>query len=180
MQETHRLKAPLLCCICHDHNSSLRYEVVYRQADKSITILDISASKEELQALTGDSVDSETEYYNFPAKHPRHGHLRWTSTYPDYPVHIPTFTLSRINNLLASRAAQGNDNLNEGVVPPSILTGDRVTLLLVIHSNVDVRMRYEDMMGGPLAVLSCLMTDRGKDANYISCLRLEPTLSSLK
>ena len=62
----------------------------------------------------------------------------------------------------------------------SIFSGDRVTLLLVIHSNVDVRMRYEDMMGGPLAVFSCLMTDRGKDANYISCLRLEPTLSSLK
>ena len=50
MQDTHRLKAPLLCCICHDQNTSLRYEVVYRQADRSITILDVSASKEELEA----------------------------------------------------------------------------------------------------------------------------------
>ena len=112
MQDTQRLKAPLLCCICHDQNTSLRYEVVYRQADRSITILDVSASKEELEALTGDSVDSETEYYNFPPKHPRHGHLRWTETYPDYPVHIQTFTLSRINNLLSARAARGNDNPN--------------------------------------------------------------------
>ena len=117
------MESPLLCCLCDDPGSpSSRYEVVRQQANRSITILDISANKEELELLTGQtkpgpgdwSVDSETEYYNFPAKHPRHGHLKWPvahpvspvnlGTYPDYPVHLPTVTLSRI------KPRQGNNN----------------------------------------------------------------------
>ena len=118
------METQLLCCICDDKGgTNTRYEVVYKQANRSITILDISANKEELELLTGQakrgpggdwSVDSEVaEYYNFPAKHPRHGHLKWpvahpvspVTTYPDYPVHLPTVTLSRI------KAHQGNVNL---------------------------------------------------------------------
>ena len=127
------VSAPLLCCICQDQNTTFRYELVYKQANKSVTILDITdaANKEELELLTGDSpgaavtsVTSENsdsaEYYNFPLKHPRHGHLKWPlltpvthnqsseASYPDYPIHIPTFTLQRINNLLASKARRGN------------------------------------------------------------------------
>ena len=95
---------------------------------------------EELRPLTEDSSEQETaeaEYYNFPLKHPRHGHLnlKWpvsavwrpnkggredsgeastsvtsvtSADYPDYPVHIPTFTLQRITSLLASRGGRGN------------------------------------------------------------------------
>ena len=44
----------------------------------------------------------------------------------------------------------------------------------MIHFTVDVRMRYEDMMGGLAAVLSSVMTVLGEDANYISCFRLNP------
>ena len=139
------ISAPLLCCVCQDKNTTFRYEVVYKQANKSITILDITdVNKEELELLTQeDSSNSETkvnsieadsseaEYYNFPPKHPRHGHLKWpvwrpasvnhqqvtsssedtsqiSCSYPDYPIHIPTFTLQRINNLLANRARRGN------------------------------------------------------------------------
>ena len=124
--------APLLCCICQDHNTTFRYEVVYKQANKSITILDLTdVNKEELECLTHEdssnsaasefkvnSIDSEAEYYNYPPKHPRHGHLKWpvwkpsvtsdTSSYPDYPIHIPTFTLQRINNLLANKSRRGS------------------------------------------------------------------------
>ena len=132
-QSNDNISAPLLCCICQDQNTTFRYEVVYKQANKSITILDITdANKEELELLTEDSTPDRTdsgaknsvddssetaEYYNFPPKHPRHGHLKWplvpvTSTsegsYPDYPIHIPTFTLQRINNLLANKARRGN------------------------------------------------------------------------
>merc|ERR1719357_1753918 len=122
--------APLLCCICHEKNTTFRYEVVYKQDNKSITILDVKGTNpEELECLTHpqgrnpDSFDSENEYYNFPARHPRHGHLRWpvwtptnsvtnesqlSITYPDYPIHIPTLTLHRITNLLASRQRRGS------------------------------------------------------------------------
>ena len=94
---------------------------------------------EELRPLTEDSSEQEAEYYNFPLKHPRHGHLNlkwpvsavWRSNkggredsgeastsvtsvtsadYPDYPVHIPTFTLQRITSLLASRGSRGNNS----------------------------------------------------------------------
>ena len=134
----------LLCCVCQDQNTTFRYEVVYKQADRSITILDLTpANREELRGLTEDSDtrpesledSSETaEYYNFPPKHPRHGHLKWpvwrpaqsssktpeestvtssslvssSASYPDHPIHIPTFTLQRINNLLSSKARRGN------------------------------------------------------------------------
>lgn len=113
------METQLLCCVCDDKTTNSRYEVLYKQTNRSITILDISANKEELELLTGQSkrapgdwsVDSETEYYNFPAKHPRHGHLKWpvahpvspVNTYPDYPVHLPTVTLSRI------KPRQGNN-----------------------------------------------------------------------
>ena len=139
----------LLCCVCQDQNTTFRYEVVYKQADRSITILDLTpANKEELRGLTQDLSDevrpedsledsSEAEYYNFPPKHPRHGHLKWpvwrpsvvteaspvtqtslvsssgvSGSYPDHPIHIPTFTLQRINNLLSSKARRGNTDCN--------------------------------------------------------------------
>ena len=47
------ISAPLLCCICQDKNTTFRYEVVYKQANKSITILDITdVNKEELGKIT--------------------------------------------------------------------------------------------------------------------------------
>ena len=135
----------LLCCVCSDQNTTFRYEVVYKQADRSITILDLTpANREELRGLTEDISDARpedsledsseaAEYYNFPPKHPRHGHLKWpvwrpsvvteaspvtssslvsssvvSGSYPDHPIHIPTFTLQRINNLLSSKARRGN------------------------------------------------------------------------
>ena len=147
----------LLCCVCQDQNTTFRYEVVYKQADRSITILDLTpTNKEELRGLTEDSDarpdsledSSEAEYYNFPPKHPRHGHLKWpvwspavsraterstltssslvsssplSGSYPDHPIHIPTFTLQRINNLLASKTRRGN-TLSQPLT--GIMTGD--------------------------------------------------------
>ena len=68
------------------------------------------------EAVRRDNNDNDEEeeelcYYNFPPRHPRHGHLKWalppppnspvaasalTPTYPDYPVHIRTTTLRRV------------------------------------------------------------------------------------
>ena len=123
--------APLLCCICSEKNTTFRYEVVYSQQNKSITLLE--STEEERQCLThpesnlgasssleeGSSL-SENAYYNFPPRHPRHGHLSWpvwtpttsstiantsqlSITYPDHPIHIPTLTLRRLYSQLASQ-----------------------------------------------------------------------------
>ena len=121
---------PLLCCICSEQNTTFRYEVVYSQNNRSITLLD--ASEEERQCLTqevqevqevqeGQEVQEvEHQYYNYPPRHPRHGHLSWpvwtpttsvantsqlSITYPDHPIHIPTLTLQRIYSKLASQGA---------------------------------------------------------------------------
>ena len=115
---------PLLCCICSEKNTTFRYEVVYSQQNKSITLLE--SPDEELQCLTHpenngqnslEETLSENQYYNFPPRHPRHGHLSWpvwnptsssiantsqlSITYPDHPIHIPTLTLRRIYSQLA-------------------------------------------------------------------------------
>lgn len=115
--------APLLCCICSEKNTTFRYEVVYSQQNKSITLLDASHD-EERECLTGPqgevsqsiSDNSENQYYNFPPRHPRHGHLSWpvslantsalSITYPDHPIHIPTLTLKRIYSQLAARGRE--------------------------------------------------------------------------
>ena len=123
--------APLLCCICTEKNTTFRYEVVYSQQNKSITLLE-SKDEEERQCLTGhpesngqnslEESSSENQYYNFPPRHPRHGHLSWpvwtptssstiaantsqlSITYPDHPIHIPTLTLRRLYSQLASQS----------------------------------------------------------------------------
>lgn len=136
-----------LCCVCHEQNTTYRYEVIYEQKNLQINnnkgqkavAGPASNNSSNLLALThqttdgvdsgihsateGDSSDDH-DYYNFPPRHPRHGHLKWSpvsatllrstalankhnpnltlndnfitvKTYPDYPVHIPTFTLKR-------------------------------------------------------------------------------------
>ena len=102
--------APLLCCICHDSNTTFRYEVVCRQQNQSLTILS-SGPASPAKPAQEESVESEdsAQYYNFPARHPRHGHLCWSATYPDHPVHIPTLTLKRITSLIASKERRGNN-----------------------------------------------------------------------
>ena len=122
---------PLLCCICSEKNTTFRYEVVYSQQNKSITLLESPRKDdEERQCLTHpenngqnnsleESSVSENQYYNFPPRHPRHGHLSWpvwtptssniantsqlSITYPDHPIHIPTLTLRRLYSQLASQ-----------------------------------------------------------------------------
>ena len=120
--------APLLCCICTEKNTTFRYEVVYSQQNKSITLLESPNNDEERQCLTHpesngqnslEESSSENQYYNFPPRHPRHGHLSWpvwtptssniantsqlSITYPDHPIHIPTLTLRRLYSQLASQ-----------------------------------------------------------------------------
>lgn len=122
-----------LCCVCHEQNTTYRYEVVYRstsitQQQQNTTQQQIFHSDSILQRVeysspprrlgrkhseedSDGSEDSGHEYYNFPPRHPRHGHLQWPIfdaakavaydeklclTYPDYPVHIPTTTLTRV------------------------------------------------------------------------------------
>lgn len=103
----------LLCCVCDEQNTTYRYEVVYRSPDVKGTLFAIP-DKNTL-------FDDDHAYYNFPPRHPRHGHLKWPVldsaavarsaspltqstcvdegslclTYPDYPVHIQTTTLPR-------------------------------------------------------------------------------------
>ena len=163
----------LLCCVCHEHNTTFRYEVVYKNAGTSISTLTLHpptgliainnnfieprqqqliprCQSVRITELTDDgheieedivkdtslvlssplcqtvspvgtvslfSDDQSHEYYNFPPRHPRHGHLKWpvwtpnpsptpngsvstqlVATYPDYPIHIPTVTLKRISS----------------------------------------------------------------------------------
>ena len=77
--------------------------------------------------LTTSLEDSqENDYYNFPPRHPRHGHLKWPiwkpivtseesfvhesiciTSYPDYPVHLSTFTLKRVASVIKTRAQKG-------------------------------------------------------------------------
>ena len=101
----------LLCCVCSETNTTFRYEVIYNNN------LDLNTSVQQQVTLTTsiDTTSEENDYYNFPPRHPRHGHLKWPilrplvttvpeqsfesiciTTYPDYPVHLPTFTLKRV------------------------------------------------------------------------------------
>ena len=80
-----------LCCVCHEQNTAY-YGVVFNQSLRS-------------KAEEGPIEEADSGYYNFPLRHPRHGHLQWVlkpelgSTYPDYPVHIRTTTLARFRSL---------------------------------------------------------------------------------
>ena len=129
----------LLCCVCNEQNTTYRYEVVFKANDKRLSVnntdLNISYQNESsLLKITDDSgiqsVEDDHEYYNFPPRHPRHGHLKWSpvywsilpltynkrevlksngnvKTYPDYPVHIPTTTLRRAaDNIKRGRIGQ--------------------------------------------------------------------------
>ena len=94
-----RQEALLLCCVCEDKNSTYRYEVVYRSpakadggGDKGLTLLPVYATvaKKNKKANVNDDnreddgADSEDHaYYNFPPRHPRHGHLQWPVLRPD-------------------------------------------------------------------------------------------------
>ena len=93
----------LFCCVGQEKDTSYRYEVLYQDPQQ----VSPTSAKESDDHL----------YYNFPLRpHPRHGHLKkvpvfaslttldsrsntltrkTVKLYPDYPVHIPTFTLKR-------------------------------------------------------------------------------------
>jgi hypothetical protein len=133
----------LLCCVCHEQNTTYRYEVVYKTNDKTLSFNTTNLYAENkndnsLLQITDDSgihsnstnvVDDndDHQYYNFPPRHPRHGHLKWTpvytpiltlasketkgllqinncsiKTYPDYPVHLQTTTLRRAAAVIKS------------------------------------------------------------------------------
>jgi hypothetical protein len=94
-------KRLLLCCLCADNNTVYSCEVVYRRRS------DYDTWRKALAAEAVNDADRDHEYYNFPPRHPRHGHLKWPVyqtedkdaalclSYPDYPVHIRTTTLKR-------------------------------------------------------------------------------------
>ena len=111
-----------LCCVCHEQNTTYRYEVIYKDNDNTIPFNNTTlyTNENSLLQITDDSgihsSSDDHEYYNFPPRHPRHGHLNWKpvlasilsqqpsakfktdysiKTYPDYPVHIPTTTLRK-------------------------------------------------------------------------------------
>ena len=134
----------LLCCVCAEHNTTFRYEVIYKSTSfanqsrkKGLSTkspesvvqqqVTLTTSVEDLEEQT----ESSHDYYNFPPRHPRHGHLKWpiwrplvtpeeslihesiciTSTYPDYPVHLPTFTLKRVASVIKTTAERGRTRL---------------------------------------------------------------------
>jgi hypothetical protein len=100
----------LLCCVCSETNTTFRYEVIYNNK------IDNLVQQQVTLTTSIDTAEGENDYYNFPPRHPRHGHLKWPilrplvttepteqsfesiciTTYPDYPVHLPTFTLKRV------------------------------------------------------------------------------------
>lgn len=92
----------LLCCVCHEQNAAY-YEVVFNAA----------SSNHPHQSCRKDQAEEEEDgggYYNFPVRHPRHGHLQWSlhpdsqlPTYPDYPVHIRTTTLAKRTKIITSK-----------------------------------------------------------------------------
>ena len=102
----------LLCCVCHESNTTFRYEVIYKNDSESQLNNPVT---NQVTLTTSIDTEEENDYYNFPPRHPRHGHLKWPilrplvttvpehsfesiciTTYPDYPVHLPTFTLKRV------------------------------------------------------------------------------------
>lgn len=89
-----------LCCVCQEENTTYRYQVVYRAPKQNPENRILSQQEEEKEDNVNSSEDYDHEYYNFPLRHPRHGHLIWqgffANQYPDYPVHIKTFTIKRI------------------------------------------------------------------------------------
>ena len=146
----HSQQKSLLCCVCHEHNTTFRYEVVYKSTsaasnDKKrpqdvvsksppTSITDLVHQQVTLTTSVEDTESSDDhEYYNFPPRHPRHGHLKWPlivqqtaslkseaalnfnhsaalgyeslciSTYPDYPVHLSTFTLKRVASAIKQK-----------------------------------------------------------------------------
>ena len=85
-----------------------------------------SVVQQQVTLTTSLEDSQENEYYNFPPRHPRHGHLKWPiwkpivtseesfvhesiciTTYPDYPVHLSTFTLKRVASVIKTRAQKG-------------------------------------------------------------------------
>ena len=108
----------LLCCVCSETNTTFRYEVIYN--NNLVENKDLNLVQQQVTLTTSiDTSVAENDYYNFPPRHPRHGHLKWPilrplvttsssvpteqsfesiciTTYPDYPVHLPTFTLKRV------------------------------------------------------------------------------------
>ena len=112
-------KSGLLCCVCHEHNTTFRYEVIYKNSENLV--------QQQVTLTTTLESDDSHEYYNFPPRHPRHGHLKWPiwrpltshnteslvhesiciTTYPDYPVHLPTFTLKRVASVIKNSAKKG-------------------------------------------------------------------------
>ena len=66
-----------------------RLEVTKHQQCFSVSDVICSSSKEESTVTSSSLVSS-------------------SASYPDHPIHIPTFTLQRINNLLSSKARRGN------------------------------------------------------------------------
>ena len=139
----------LLCCVCQEQNTTYRYEVVYNSKidDKTLSFNATRLSRDEdtsfLPVLSDDSGihsssnhnndedEDDHEYYNFPPRHPRHGHLKWKpvympifafasketkefvkttnssiKTYPDYPVHLQTTTLRRAAAVIKSGKLQ--------------------------------------------------------------------------
>ena len=114
-----RQEALLLCCVCEDKNSTYRYEVVYRSpakadgGEKGLTLLPVYATvakknkKANLDDDNGEDVDSEDHaYYNFPPRHPRHGHLQWPVLRPDSAAAIRDGACLRVF-LYGQKAPQG-------------------------------------------------------------------------
>ena len=115
-----RQEALLLCCVCEDKNSTYRYEVVYRSpakadggGDKGLTLLPVYATvakknkKANVDDDNGEDVDSEDHaYYNFPPRHPRHGHLQWPVLRPDSAAAIRDGACLRVF-LHGQKAPQG-------------------------------------------------------------------------
>ena len=85
-----------------------------------------SVVQQQVTLTTSLEDSQENDYYNFPPRHPRHGHLKWPiwkpivtseesfvhesiciTSYPDYPVHLSTFTLKRVASVIKTRAQKG-------------------------------------------------------------------------
>lgn len=76
---------PFLCCVCQEKNTTFRYEVVCQdniallqlpQVAQPSSISEITGALASYRSPPADDPSFENEYYNFPPRHPSHGHLK--------------------------------------------------------------------------------------------------------
>ncbi|CAB4058296.1 unnamed protein product [Lepeophtheirus salmonis] len=110
----HTLSEPNLQALCLTHQGEGGGTGTAGDSEREELLLRCDSERD-----VGCNIDNDDhQYYNYPLRHPRHGHLKWplfdfstttlpplsSASYPDYPIHIPTTTLKRIKKVTTKGA----------------------------------------------------------------------------